>query len=112
MNDSSPPAIEEKPAAGRFPVFAATCSLLAPFVVFFLYLLFFWYVESHGRTRMVTLGLLGLLPLLLILLGIILGIVALALIKRQEHKGLFGVALAGVCINSLLVALVFIGPFF
>jgi len=39
-------------------------------------------------------------------------IVALAMIKRQEHKGIFGVALAGVCINSLLIVLLFVGPYF
>ena len=61
---------------------------------------------------MATLGLLGSLPLLLIFSGIALGIVALALIKRQDQKGMFGVALAGVCINSLLIVLLFVGPYF
>ena len=110
MTDSLPPVMEEKPAAGRFSKFAATFSLVAPFIVFFLYVLFFWYMQSHGRTRIVTLGILGSLPLLLIILGIALGIVALALVKRQEHKGIFGMALAGVCINSLLILLLLVGP--
>jgi hypothetical protein len=112
MSDSLPPVMEEKTAAGRFPIFAATCSLLAPFVVFFIYLFLYWYMQSHGRTRLATFAIIGSLPLLLIILGIALGIVALALIKRQEHKGIFGVALAGVCINSLLIVLLFVGPYF
>ena len=102
----------EPPKAGRFPRFAAIYSLLAPFIVFFIYLFLFWYMDSHGRTRLVTLGVVGSLPLLLILSGIALGIIALAQIKRQEHKGIFGTALAGVCINSLLLVLLFVGPLF
>jgi tetratricopeptide (TPR) repeat protein len=112
MSDTLPPVMTEPPMAGRLPRLAAIYSLLAPFIVFFIYLFLFWYMEAHGRTRLVTLGIIGSLPLLLILLGIALGIVALAMIKRQEHKGIFGVALAGVCINSLLIVLLFVGPYF
>ncbi|MGB8368306.1 MAG: hypothetical protein ACLPYZ_05815 [Limisphaerales bacterium] len=112
MSDSLPPVMTEPPKAGRFPRFAAIYSLLAPFIVFFIYLFLFWYMDSHGRTRLVTLGVVGSLPLLLILSGIALGIIALAQIKRQEHKGIFGTALAGVCINSLLLVLLFVGPLF
>jgi hypothetical protein len=112
MYESLPPVMGEKPAAGRLSKFAAIFSLVAPLIVFFLYVLFFWYMQSHVRTRIVTLGIIGSLPLLLIILGIVLGIVALALVKRKEHKGIFGLALAGVCINSLLILLLLVGLFF
>ncbi len=112
MNESFPAVMEKKPAAGHFSKFAAIFSLLAPFIVFFLYVLFFWYMQSHGRTRIVTLGIVGSLPLLLIILGIALGIIALALTKRCKDKGIFGIALAGVCINSLLIVLLLVGPLF
>jgi len=112
MNDSLPPVMEEKSAAGRFTKIAATFSLLAPFAVFFLYLLFFWYIQAHGRTRIATLGILASLPLLLIILGIALGIAALVLVKRQEHKGIFVMASVGVCINIISILLLLVGPFF
>jgi hypothetical protein len=112
MNDSLPPVTPEPPTTGRFARVAAIFSLLAPFIVFFIYLLLFWYMESHGRTRLATLGVIGSLPLLLILSGLALGIIALAQVKRHEHKGIFGTALAGVCINSLLIVLLFVGPLF
>jgi hypothetical protein len=103
---------ESSPTTGRFARLAALFSLFAPFIVFFIYLFLFWYMESHGRTRLATLGVIGSLPLLFILSGLALGIVALAQIKRQEHKGIFGTALAGVCINCLLLVLLFVGPIF
>ena len=40
MSDSLPPVMTEPPKAGRFPRFAAIYSLLAPFIVFFIYLFF------------------------------------------------------------------------
>jgi len=110
MSDTLPPVMTEPPMSDRLPRLAAIYSLLAPFIVFFIYLFLFWYMEAHGRTRLVTLGIIGSLPLLLILLGIALGSVALAMIKRREHKGIFGVALAGVCLNSLLIVLLVIVP--
>ena len=102
----------EPPATGRFTKLAAIFSLLAPVIAFFIGLFLFWYVQSHGRTRLAILGVIGSLPLLVIFSGLALGIIALAQIKRQEHKSIFGTALAGVCINSLLLVLLFVGPFF
>jgi hypothetical protein len=104
------PPLVTKPFAGRFTKFAAIFSLLAPFIVVFIYLFLFWYVQSHGRTRLTTIGVVGSLPLLLILSSLALGIIALAQTKRREHKGVFGTALAGVCINSLLLVLLVIVP--
>ena len=112
MSDSMPPVMTESPTKGRFASLAAIFGLLAPFVVFLLYVFLNWYMESHGRTKLATLGIIGSLPLLLIFAGLALGIMALAQIKQQEHKGIFGTALAGVCINCLLLVLLFIGPFF
>ncbi len=114
MNDSPTPIAGEQSSPrpkGRFTKLAALFSLLAPFLLVCSYILLFLFVETHGHTRLATLGVIGILPLSLILLGLALGIIALAQIKRREQKGIFGVALAGVCLNGLLCALLFAAPF-
>jgi len=115
MNDSLAPVVEEQPSPrlkGRFARTAAIFSLLAPFLCLLFYILFFWFLETYGHTRLAILGVIGMLPLLLILLGLALGIIVLAQIKRREQKGIFGFALAGVCLNGLLCVLIFASPFF
>ncbi len=85
-------------------------SLCAPFVVTFIYILLYKHLLSLSRMRLPLFGLLLPLPLSLIFAGVVFGIVALALTKRREHKSVFGMALAGVCINCLVLALFFVGP--
>lgn len=46
---------------------------------------------------------LGLTGTLLILLGFIFGIMALAATRRHGRRGVFGKAIAGTCINGLLI---------
>ncbi len=114
MNDSPAPVAGEQPfprPKGHFAKLAAVFSLLTPFLWVFSYILLFWFMQTHGHTRLVTLGVIGILPLLLILLGLALGIIALTQIKRRESKGLFGVALAGVCLNGFVCALLVAAPF-
>ena len=42
-----------------------------------------------------------------IVVGIILGILAIALTKKHERTGVFGKALVGICINGLLFLPIF-----
>ena len=51
---------------------------------------------------------LGCTAILLILAGFVLGIVALVQTKKHGKEGIFGKAIAGVCVNGLLIALMLI----
>lgn len=46
----------------------------------------------------------GSLCVLLIVLGFVFGIVALFGVRRHGRKGIFGRAIAGVCVNGILIA--------
>jgi len=108
-----PPVVQARatPKPGKFLRYGAIFSLLAPFVVTLVYIILFAFMESHGHTRMWVLAVLGMLPLLLILAGFAIGIMAVVQIKRRESKTLFGVALAGLCLNSLFLVLLVVSPF-
>lgn len=110
-SEACQPPVQPQPTTSRSGRLAAICSLLAPFVVVFIYILLFAYLQSHGRTRPTTIVVIGLLPILLILSGLALGIIAMVQVKRHEQRSEFGMALAGVCINALLLALLAVGPF-
>ena len=102
--------MESSPRAGGFARSAATLSLLSPLVAIFLYVFLFAHLQSHGETRFTTIAVIGLLPLLLILAGLVLGVVALAQTKRHGRQGIFGKAVSGICINGLFLLSLVIGP--
>jgi hypothetical protein len=101
----------EAPAVRRFLSYDATFSILTPLAVVILAIFEFVYARSHGAALDVVLGLVGFLQLALMLSGLCVGIMALTIAKQHERKGVFGKALTGICINTLLLILVLI-PFF
>jgi uncharacterized membrane protein YeaQ/YmgE (transglycosylase-associated protein family) len=101
---ASPPILKEPLAPNCFAKFAAVFSLLTPLIAIFSYVFLFEYLKSHGQTKITTITLIGLFALLIITLGLVLGLVALAITKQPERKGVFGKALIGVCLNGLLLA--------
>jgi hypothetical protein len=115
MSDSMPTVMgaaptESSPSASRFTRLTAVLSLLAPFAVVFICVFLFGFLQSHGGTRLTTIALIGLLPLLLIILGLVFGIIALTQTKQHGRKGIFGKAIAGICINGLLLILLMVLP--
>jgi len=89
---------------GRFARQAATFSVFAPLVAFFVGI--FVLPQVHGGIGLITI--VGLIPILLIISGLVFGIIALVATKRHGRKGIFGKALTGTCINGLLVLLMFV----
>lgn len=67
-------------------------------------------VFSQAAVRGNRLGMMivGCTAILLILSGFVLGVVALVLTKKQGRQGILGRAIAGICINGLLIALMLI----
>lgn len=59
---------------------------------------------------MVVISILGLLALLLLFLGLVFGIIALANIRRLGRKGILGRAATGVCVNGLFLTAFVIIP--
>jgi len=95
-----PPILPATSPARSFPRQAATFSLIAPLMSFGIGVVL---RHVHGnRTAMIVLG---LPPMLLIASGLVLGIMALAATKRHGRAGIFAKALAGTCLNGLLVLL-------
>ena len=107
--DSVPPIIPVKPPPlpsshqKPFAAQAAQASLLAP-------------LTAVGVSIVVNVGMgnqasplvkiiTGSLCVLLIVLGFVFGIVALSGARRHGRKGILGRAIAGVCINGILIAL-------
>jgi hypothetical protein len=114
MNDVPPPPVVVPPPTGcRFAKKAAIFSLLAPVVVILIYIVLFTYIRSHIGTQGPTFGWLAFgafvfLPLSLIPAGVALGIAAMVLTKRSEHKAVFRMGLAGIWVNCVfLVAIIF-----
>lgn len=95
-----PPLLSsQKPFAAQ----AAQASLLAPLVAAAVSI-----VANAGMgnqasplVKIVT----GSFCVLLIVLGFVFGIVALLGVRRHRHKGILGRAVAGVCINGILIVL-------
>jgi len=94
----------------RFARRAGIFSLTAPFAAALCYVLLFALARFNGGTRVSTLVLLSLFPLVLLAAGVGLGIAAVAIPKRHERPGIFGKGLTGVCANFLLIAAMFVVP--
>jgi hypothetical protein len=99
-----PPLTQAAPAASSFARQAALFSFLAPFISFCIGI-FSGQVVQGNRISMIVLG--GT-STLLILAGFVLGIVALIGTKKHGRKGIFGRAIAGICINGVIILLMLI----
>lgn len=100
----------ESPTGSRLARAMAMFSFIVPFVVILSCILLFAFYRSHGEARLTPLEIFVLLSLLLIFVGAILGIIALTLTNRRASRGVFGMALAGVCANGVLLVLVVAAP--
>ncbi len=100
-----PPVLGESPTTNRFGGLAATFSVLAPLAALFVVILC-----VYGGIRLRTIAVVGLLPMLLIFSGLVLGVVALAMTKQHERKGVFGKALVGIILNGLLLVSLVVLP--
>jgi len=105
--DSVPPIIPVKPpplpsSKKPFAVQAAQASLLAPLTAFGLGIIVNVGManQSSPLSQIIT----GSLCVLLIVLGLVFGIVALFGVRRYGKKGILGRAIAGICINGILIA--------
>lgn len=110
MSDLSPLVPLEPKTESRFGRIAAMFSLISSVVVIFIFILIFVYPRYNGRIGFASINTLVLLSLLLIFGGIIFGILAIALTKRDERTGVFGKAVVGICINGLLFLLIAVAP--
>ena len=86
----------------------ATFSILAPLAVVILALFEFVYARSHGPALDVVLGLIGFAQMVLMLSSLCVGTITLIIARPHERKAVFGRALAGICINALLLTLLLI----
>ena len=87
------------PRTNAFHRRAATFSIAAPLVAINITLI----VEPHTQgIRWVSVAF-GITCPLLILLGLILGIIALVATKRLSRQGIFGRAVAGICIAGAII---------
>ena len=109
--DTSPPSLPTPPSivpasppTSSFPRQAATFSLIAPLVSFAMGI----FLQPQVRGSRIAMIILGLTSMLFIIAGLVLGIVALVATKRHGRVGIFGKALAGTCINGLLVFLMLV----
>ena len=83
---------------------AATASLAAPLVAMAL-----GFLSTHAaRGDRVATMVVTCTVLLLILTGFVLGIVALVQTRKYGTRGILGKAVAGVCINGLLIGLILV----
>jgi len=95
-----PPIIQPATAPqSSFPRQAALFSLLAPLFSFGIGI----FLQPQVRGNRLAMIVLGMISVLLIISGLVLGMVALIATKRHGRAGIFGKALAGTCINGLLV---------
>jgi hypothetical protein len=86
QNPTEPPPILQS-TANRFVRYAATFSILTPLVVILVYVFLFVFLQSHGGTKFKAIIAIGFLQMLLIVSGLVFGIIALAAVKRHEHRG-------------------------
>ena len=117
MNDALPPVVVPPPIESRFARWAAILSLLAPVVMILIYILLLMYMRPRIGTQGPTFGLLAFAiivftPLLLLPVGVTLGIAALVSTKRSGRKSGYGMVLAGICINGVLLVLLIIPALF
>jgi hypothetical protein len=112
VNDSSPsPDLIDSPTANRPGRTPAMASVLCPVLVALIYFALFECFKSHTGIGMPTMVVLVLVPLLLLLAGIALGIAAFVLVRKDAGKGVFGLALTGLCANGIFLAALIIVPF-
>ena len=83
---------------------AANFSLAVPFVVIAIH----WFSREAVRGDPLVRAIVGCAVDLLLLSGFILGVIALLRTKKCGREGIFGKAIAGVCINGLLIAVLLI----
>ena len=102
-----PPLPPVAPAGNSFAKQAALFSLLAPLVAIGINLFGHQAVQGN-RAGMIILG--GTCTLL-ILLGFIFGFVALAGMKKHGKQGILGKAIAGICINGIIILFMLIAIF-
>ena len=117
MSDVPPPVIIPPPTGSRLARLAAIFSLLAPVVVILNYILLLLYIRSHLGTQGPAFGFLAFgafvfLPLSLIPAGVALGIAALVLAKRSKLKGVLGMGLAGIWVNSVFLVVIIVPAVF
>ena len=99
-----PPGIPSLRPTNSFPKQAALFSLVAPFVGFGIGIFGQQAVQGNRAAAII----LGCISTLLILTGFVLGIIALFGIKKYGKKGILGRAIAGVCINGVIILLALI----
>ena len=105
----TPPVISSKPpvsppAKKPFAVQAARASFLAPIIAFVCGIVVKGaIVNSHMQIPRIVNIITGSCGCLLILLGFVLGIVALFGIRRHGKKEILGYAIAGLCINGIII---------
>jgi len=99
-----PPLVSAAPPASSFARQAALFSLLAPFVGIGINI-----VGSQPiRGNRIGMIVLGATCTLLILAGFVFGVVALLGTKKHGRKGIFGKAIAGICINGIIICFMLI----
>ena len=84
----------------RFAMQAAWYSLTTPLVAMALS----WFCGEEVRRNHVSMMIVGSITNLLLVSGFILGVIALYRTKKCGREGIFGKAIAGVCINGLFIA--------
>lgn len=109
--NSQPPIISPQPpplpASGKpFAFQAAQASLFAPLVAVGIGIVV--NIGTGSQAAPVVKIVTGSVCVLLIVLGFVFGIVALFGVRRHGTKGIVGRAIAGVCINGFLVALMLV----
>ncbi len=99
-----PPQLPRLPSTSRpFAFQAAQASLLAPLIAVGVSIVVNVGMANQASpsAKIIT----GSLCILLVVLGLVFGIVALFGVRRYGKKGILGRAIAGICINGILVAL-------
>ena len=108
MDTPAPPTPPQLPTSVRpvssFPRQAATFSMVAPFVAIGISI----FLQPQLRGNRWGMMILGVTSMLLIVLGLVLGIVALVGTKRHGRQGIFGKAMTGTCICGILTLLMLI----
>jgi len=105
INPQTPPPLAAAVSTGSsFPKQAALFSLLAPLVSIVVNLVGHQAVQGN-RAGMIVLG---CACTLLILLVFVFGIVALVGMRKHGMRGILGKAVAGVCINGVIILLMMI----
>jgi len=83
---------------------------LTPLIVILFWVFLFENIETPGPTKITTIGVLRLFGLVLVILGLILGLIAIGITKQRERKGIFVKALIGICLNGLLLTSIIAVP--